>query len=80
MREFLTEEKVEQEIARLSASPYVKLAQREVRAKYKRRQYLYQLRILEKRGRELDELGVTADMIDENFIAKVNEDNEKTAR
>ena len=45
---FLTDEQVEQEIERLNASEAVALARREARLRYKRRQYLYQLRDLEK--------------------------------
>lgn len=54
---FLTDEMVEQEIARLTESPYVKLARAEQRIKYRRRQYLYQLRDLEKRGKKLQDEG-----------------------
>ena len=64
-RDFLTDEAVEQEIARLTATPEVKLARREARLKYKRRQQLYQLRALEKRGKELAEAGITLENIDE---------------
>ena len=64
-REFLTEEAVEREIARLTATEEVKLARRELRLKYKRRQHLYNLRALEKRGNELIEAGITMDNIDE---------------
>lgn len=64
-REFLTEEAVEREIARLTATDEVKLARRELRLKYKRRQQLYTLRTLEKRGKELIEAGVTMENIDE---------------
>ena len=52
-REFLTDEEVESEITRLTVTPEVKLARREQRLKYKRRQQLYLLRALEKRGKEL---------------------------
>lgn len=54
---WLTDEMVEEEIARLSQSPYVKLARAEQRIKYRRRQYLYQLRDLEKRGKKLESEG-----------------------
>ena len=73
-RNFLTDEQVENEIARLSASPEVKLARREKRLQYKRRQQLYLLRNLEKRGRELAEAGITLDNIDE-MIAEAELDN-----
>lgn len=63
-REFLTDEQVEREIERLSASPLVALARREQRIKYRRRQYLYQLRDLEKRGKALEKAGITMDVLD----------------
>ena len=58
-REFLTDEEVEAEIERLTKSEAVKLARREQRIKYRRRQYLYQLRAFEKRGKQLMEQGIT---------------------
>lgn len=61
---WLTDEDVEKEIARLTESDYVKLARKEQRLKYKRRQALYQLRTLEKRGQELAQAGITYDNID----------------
>lgn len=64
-REVLTDAQVEREIERLSSSEYVKLARRELRLKYKRRQFLYNLRNFEKRGRELAKDGWTVDNIDE---------------
>lgn len=57
--EFLTDEQVEIEIKRLNESPDVLLARQERRIKYRRRQYLYELRCLEKRGKELSEKGYT---------------------
>ena len=54
---WLSDEMVEEEIERLRESPYVKLARAEQRAKYRRRQYLYQLRDLEKRGKKLESEG-----------------------
>lgn len=64
-REFLTDEQVELEIARLRSSEAVKLARKEVSIKYRRRQQMYQLRNLEKRGVELIECGVNMDNIEE---------------
>ena len=63
-RNWLTDEDVESEIARLSKSENVKLARAEIRLKYKRRQALYQLRNLEKRGAELAEAGITYENIE----------------
>lgn len=58
---WLTDEQVETEIAVLTHSPRVALARAEqkekYRIKYRRRQYLYTLRALEKRGCELEAEG-----------------------
>lgn len=56
---FLTDEQVEAEIARLTKTDAVKLARREQRVKYRRRQVLYSLCALEKRGKQLMAQGVT---------------------
>ena len=61
---WLTDEAVELEIAKLQQSDYVKLARKEMRLKYKRRQCLYQLRNLEKRGKELAKAGITPENIE----------------
>lgn len=66
-RKVMTDYEVEQEIARLKASPLVALGKQEQRLIYKRRQYLYQLRWLENRGRELSELGVTMENIEDQI-------------
>lgn len=63
-KDFLTDEQVEREIARLTNSEAVKLARREQRIKYRRRQQLYTLRTLEKRGRQLMAQGVTMEALD----------------
>ena len=60
-REILTDEQVEKEIDRLLNSDDVKLAKQESRIKNKRRQYMYSLRVMERRGKELAELGINAD-------------------
>ena len=61
---WLTDEEVEREIEKLNASEAVALARRETRLKYKRRQYLYQLRDLEKKGKALLEAGITREVLD----------------
>lgn len=58
-RDLFTDEQVELEIARLNASEEVQLARKEMRIKYKRRQYMYQLRNMEKRGEQLKQQGIT---------------------
>lgn len=64
-RKKLTDEEVEQEIAELQNSPYVKLAKKEQRIRNRRRQFLYGLRDLEKKGRSLANAGVTLESLDE---------------
>ena len=61
----LTDEQVEQEIERLQQSPYVKLANKERRVRTRRRQYLYGLRQLEKKGKELAEAGFTMENLED---------------
>ena len=68
-KDFLTDAQVESEIARLTASPLVKLAKREQSIKYARRQYMYQLRSLEKRGKQLSDGGITLENIDSAMAA-----------
>ena len=73
---YLTDEQVEQEIGRLKESPAVLLARQEQRIKYKRRQYLYQLRWYGKRGKELQEEGVTFETLKE-LEAEIENDGSK---
>lgn len=54
---FLTDAMVEQQIAELVNDPQVRLAKEELKAKYRRRQVLYKLRWLKKRGVELERQG-----------------------
>lgn len=63
-KNFLTDEQVEREIERLTESPLVKLARKEERIRYKRRQYLYILRNYEKKGRELEKAGITMEILE----------------
>ena len=72
-REILTDEQVEEEISRLSQSPDVKLAQKELRLKYRRRKYMYDLRQLEKRGKELAACGITADNMEAVLFGETDE-------
>ncbi len=64
----LTDSQVEMEIERLTRSEYVQLARAEQRAKYRRRQYLYQLRCMEKRGMELAEKGMDEDYFGDGYV------------
>lgn len=64
-KNWLTDEQVEKQIAELKQSEFVKLARKELRMKYKRRQALYTLRNLEKRGKELSDAGISYDMLND---------------
>ena len=64
-REFMSDEAVEEEILRLQASPHVKLARREEAIRNRRRQYMYQLRMYEKKGQALEAQGITMEELEE---------------
>ena len=66
--EFLTDAQVDTEIERLNASPFVKLARKERNVRYARRRYLYDLRRLEQRGKQLAEAGYTLESLDALII------------
>lgn len=63
-RDYLSDLEVEMEIERLNESEFVKMAQKEIRLKYKRRLRLYNLRSLEKRGRQLAAEGATLETLE----------------
>lgn len=62
-RYVISDAQVEKEIARLKKSPAVLLSKMEERIRYRRRQYLYNLRVHERRGNELMEKGVTMESL-----------------
>ena len=64
-REFMSDEMVEEEILRLQTSPHVKLARREEAIRTRRRQYMYQLRMYEKKGIALEAQGITLEELEE---------------
>ena len=64
-REFMSDEMVEDEILRLQNSPLVKLARREEAIRNRRRQYMYQLRMYEKKGKQLEAQGITMAELEE---------------
>ena len=70
---FLTDEQVEGEIERLTIMPEVRLARQEERLRYKRRQYMYKLRALEKRGRELMAQGITPENMESVLFGEPEE-------
>ena len=63
-RDSFTDEQVEREIARLQESSFVKLANKERRVRNRRRMYMYHLRQLEKKGKELASAGITFEVLD----------------
>ena len=63
-RDIMTDESFKAEMERLKSRENVKLAQKEIRLKNKQKQYLYQLRWLEKRGNQLAALGYTIDNLE----------------
>ena len=63
-RDVLTDLQVEDEIRRLLDSHHVKLAKKEEAIRYRRRQYMYQLRSLEKKGKQLEAMGVTMENLE----------------
>ena len=64
-KEIITDEMVEDEILRLQNSPLVKLARREEAVRNRRRQYMYQLRMYEKKGKALADQGITMEELEE---------------
>lgn len=64
-KEFMSDEMVEEEILRLQNSPLVKLARREEAIRNRRRQYMYTLRMYEKKGKQLEAQGITMEELEE---------------
>ena len=60
----MTIEEREKEIAELQSSRYVTLAKKEYNYRHRREQYLYNLRSLDKKGRELAASGLTLEELD----------------
>lgn len=72
-KDWLTDQEVEAEIESLRTSPMVQLARKEQHLKYKRRQALYQLRNLEKRGCQLADKGITMDNMEEMLFGNTDD-------
>ena len=64
----LTDEQVEEEIRQILDSPEYKIAKKEQMIKYRRRQYLYQLRNYKKHGKELLDMGYRIDTLEEDLF------------
>ena len=63
-----TDEEVEIEIHRLQHSEDVKLAKKEMNIKYRRRQQMWNLQFMEKRGKQLRSMGINAENIEEKLF------------
>lgn len=72
-KDYITDDQVEREIARLLESPHVKLAKREEQLRQRRRRYMYDLRCLEKKGRKLEADGFTLEMLESGYEAEYDE-------
>lgn len=72
-KELFADADVEREIARLTDSDLVKLARRELYLRNRRRQRMYTLRSLEKRGLELQAAGISIENL-EALIAADEQD------
>ena len=70
-RDFLTDQQVEAEIERLTNSDDVKLAKAEQRIKNRRRQYMYSLRTLERRGKQLSAEGYDLQNIESSMMGDI---------
>lgn len=70
-KDWLTDEQVEVEIKKLLETPEVKLAKKETALRYRRRQYLYGLRNMAKRGKEMMEAGITMELLEEMYKVDV---------
>ena len=73
MRKIWTDEEVEIEIRRLRQSEDVKLAKKEQNIKYRRRQQMWGLQYMEKRGKQLREMGVTMENMEEKLFGDTND-------
>lgn len=69
-RKVTPDELVEAEIARLQASPDVKLAKKEQNLIYRRKQYMWNLQNLEKRGKQLRSEGWTVESLELKYKAE----------
>ena len=63
-KSFMTDEMVDEEIARLLNSHHVKLAKKEEQIRNARRQYMYCLRSYEKKGKQLEAEGITMESLE----------------
>lgn len=67
-KEYIPDEMLDEEILRLQNSPHVKLARREENIRNRKRNYMYQLRMYEKKGKALEAQGITLESLDEMAV------------
>lgn len=67
-----TDEEVEMEIHRLQNSADVKLAKKEMNIKNRRRQQMWNLQYMEKRGKQLRAMGITSENMEEVLFGEVS--------
>ena len=72
---FLTDADVERELERLKKSEAVALAKKAENLKNRKRNYMYKLRDLEKKGKALIEAGITMEMLEAMYKAVDKEDD-----
>ena len=73
-REAISDVEAEIEIARLRSTEEVKLAEKEMRIKNRRRCYMAQLRTLEKRGKQLKAMGITTENMEAVLFGEPDDD------
>lgn len=66
-KDYIPDDQLDAEIARLRQSPDVRLAERYKRLMNRRRIYLYELRAAEKRGQALRAQGIDEDSLDSAY-------------
>ena len=75
-RKLWTDEEVEIEIHRLQHSEAVKLAKKEAQIKYRRRQQMWNLQFMEKRGKQLQQMGITPENIEARLFGDLPNDED----
>ena len=64
-KEYIPDEMLDEEILRLQNSHHVKLARREENIRNRKRNYMYQLLMYEKKGKALEAQGITLESLEE---------------
>ena len=64
-KEYIPDDMLDEEILRLQNSHHVKLARREENIRNRKRNYMYQLLMYEKKGKALEAQGITLESLEE---------------